>query len=65
MNLFISHVELRNEDSADLQEHTFQRRIEKVVVPLGEELTNLNIKYLKVWMYRLAIVHSPTHSLVS
>ncbi|KAG0720100.1 Fanconi anemia group M protein [Chionoecetes opilio] len=47
-NLFISHVDLRNEDSPDIKEYTFQRTIEKVVVPLGEELTSLKERYIKV-----------------
>ena len=37
-NLLISNIELRNEESADIVPYTFQRSIEKVVVPLGEEL---------------------------
>lgn len=47
-NLYISHVELRSEDSPDIQEYTFQRSIEKVVVPFGEELTSLRNRYLQV-----------------
>uniref|UniRef100_A0A0P4W5D2 Helicase ATP-binding domain-containing protein n=1 Tax=Scylla olivacea TaxID=85551 RepID=A0A0P4W5D2_SCYOL len=47
-NLCISHVELRSEDSPDIQDYTFQRSIEKVVVPFGEELTSLKNRYLKV-----------------
>ncbi|XP_063885046.1 Fanconi anemia group M protein-like isoform X2 [Scylla paramamosain] len=47
-NLCISHVELRSEDSPDIQDYTFQRSIEKVVVPFGEELTSFKNRYLKV-----------------
>ena len=38
-NLVISRIELRNEESPDIVPYTFQRKIEKVVVPLGEEIT--------------------------
>ncbi|MPC14409.1 Fanconi anemia group M [Portunus trituberculatus] len=47
-NLYISHVELRSEDSPDIQAYTFQRSVQKMVVPLGEELTTLKNRYLKV-----------------
>ncbi|XP_049526391.1 uncharacterized protein LOC119457781 [Dermacentor silvarum] len=47
-NLMISHVELRTEDSLDIQEFTQKRTIEKVVVPLGEEITELKNKFLGV-----------------
>ncbi|XP_075556227.1 FA complementation group M isoform X2 [Dermacentor variabilis] len=47
-NLMISHVELRTEGSLDIQEFTQKRTIEKVVVPLGEEITELKNKFLGV-----------------
>ncbi|XP_050036244.1 Fanconi anemia group M protein [Dermacentor andersoni] len=47
-NLMISHVELRTEESLDIQEFTQKRTIEKVVVPLGEEITELKNKFLGV-----------------
>ena len=34
----ISHIELRSEDSPDIVPYTFERKIEKVMVPLGDEL---------------------------
>ena len=49
-NLYISHMELRSEDSPDIQEYTFQRSIEKVVVELGAELTSLKERYQKVYV---------------
>lgn len=47
-NLMISHVELRTEESLDIQEFTQKRTIEKVVVPLGEEIGELKNKFLVV-----------------
>ncbi|KAL3246877.1 hypothetical protein MRX96_057384 [Rhipicephalus microplus] len=47
-NLMISHVELRTEDSLDIQAFTQKRTIEKVVVPLGEEIGELKNKFLGV-----------------
>jgi ERCC4-related helicase len=37
-NLLISRIELRSEESPDIVPYTFQRKVEKVVVPLGQEL---------------------------
>ncbi len=50
-NLLISHIELRNEDSPDIVPYTFQRKIEKVVVPLGVELKAVREKYLAILEY--------------
>lgn len=47
-NLLISHIELRTEDSIDIQAYRHERKIEKVVIPLGDELNNIKEKYLKV-----------------
>ena len=47
-NLLISHIELRSEDSIDIRPYTHERRLEKVVVPLGEELTSIKDQYLHV-----------------
>lgn len=47
-NLLISHIELRTEDSIDIQGYRHERKIEKVVIPLGDELNNIKEKYLKV-----------------
>ena len=53
-NLLISHVELRSEDSIDIQPYTHERKVQKVVVPLGQELTDIKTKYLQV---RLSFGH--------
>ncbi|XP_008307062.1 Fanconi anemia group M protein [Cynoglossus semilaevis] len=47
-NLLISHIELRSEESPDIQAHSHQRSVEKMVVPLGEALTAHQELYLQV-----------------
>ncbi|KAG7260018.1 hypothetical protein CRUP_029466 [Coryphaenoides rupestris] len=47
-NLLVSHIELRSEESPDIQAHSHQRSLEKVVVPLGETLTAHQARYLQV-----------------
>ncbi|XP_034087634.1 Fanconi anemia group M protein isoform X2 [Gymnodraco acuticeps] len=47
-NLLISHIELRSEESPDIQAHSHQRSVEKVVVPLGEALSAHQAHYLQV-----------------
>uniref|UniRef100_W5MZW2 ATP-dependent RNA helicase FANCM n=1 Tax=Lepisosteus oculatus TaxID=7918 RepID=W5MZW2_LEPOC len=47
-NLLISHIELRSEESPDIQPYSHQRSLEKVVVPLGEELARYQARYLLV-----------------
>ncbi|KAM7403196.1 hypothetical protein PAMA_003900 [Pampus argenteus] len=47
-NLLISHIELRSEESADIQAHSHQRSVEKLVVPLGEALAAQQARYLQV-----------------
>ncbi|XP_056151369.1 Fanconi anemia group M protein [Lampris incognitus] len=47
-NLLISHIELRSEESPDIQAHSHQRSLEKVVVPLGEALAEQQARYLQV-----------------
>ncbi|KAK0153378.1 Fanconi anemia group M protein [Merluccius polli] len=46
-NLLISHIELRSEESPDIQAHSHQRILEKVVVPLGETLSAHQARYLQ------------------
>ncbi|XP_035388629.1 Fanconi anemia group M protein isoform X2 [Electrophorus electricus] len=47
-NLLISHIELRSEESPDIQAHSHQRSLEKIVVPLGESLMGYHTRYLQV-----------------
>ncbi|KAI5610756.1 Fanconi anemia group M protein, partial [Silurus asotus] len=47
-NLLISHIELRSEESPDVQAHSHQRTLDKIVVPLGESLTGYQSRYIQV-----------------
>uniref|UniRef100_UPI00398EBD50 Fanconi anemia group M protein isoform X2 n=1 Tax=Pristiophorus japonicus TaxID=55135 RepID=UPI00398EBD50 len=47
-NLMISHLEVRSEDSMDIQPYSHQRHVEKFVVLLGTELIAMQSLYLQV-----------------
>ncbi|KAK2843130.1 hypothetical protein Q7C36_011345 [Tachysurus vachellii] len=47
-NLLISRIELRSEESPDVQAHSHQRSVQKIVVPLGDALTGYQSRYLQV-----------------
>lgn len=47
-NLLIGKVELRSEDSPDILPYSHERRVEKLVVPLGEELGAIQKMYIRV-----------------
>ncbi|KAG8449154.1 hypothetical protein GDO86_015998 [Hymenochirus boettgeri] len=47
-NLLISQIELRSEDSPDIQPYSHERQLEKIVVPLGNELEAVQKTYLRV-----------------
>ena len=47
-NLLLSHIELRSEDSFDIQPYTHQRRVELSVVPLEGEILLIKNAFLKV-----------------
>nr|XP_060611106.1 Fanconi anemia group M protein [Anolis sagrei ordinatus] len=47
-NLLISHIELCTEDSPDIQPYSHERRVEKMVVPLGKELAGVQAAYIRV-----------------
>ncbi|XP_062903151.1 Fanconi anemia group M protein isoform X2 [Mobula hypostoma] len=47
-NLMIAHLEVRSEDSVDVQPYSHQRHVEKFVIPLGPELTAIQSLYLEV-----------------
>ncbi|OCT68313.1 hypothetical protein XELAEV_18039612mg [Xenopus laevis] len=47
-NLLISQIELRSEDSSDIQPYSHARQLEKFVVPLGEELESVQKTYLQL-----------------
>ncbi|XP_078262838.1 Fanconi anemia group M protein isoform X2 [Rhinoraja longicauda] len=47
-NLMISRLEVRSEDSIDIQPYSHQRYVEKFVLPLGPELIAIQSLYLQV-----------------
>ncbi|CAH1790773.1 unnamed protein product [Owenia fusiformis] len=47
-NLLISCIELRTEDSLDIQPYTHERKVEKVVIRLDDELKAVKEQYMKV-----------------
>nr|XP_045010510.1 Fanconi anemia group M protein isoform X3 [Jaculus jaculus] len=47
-NLLIGQIELRSEDSPDILPYSHERRVEKHVVPLGEELAAIQKTYIQI-----------------
>ncbi|XP_045423849.1 Fanconi anemia group M protein [Lemur catta] len=47
-NLLIGQIELRSEDSPDILPYSHERRVEKLVVPLGEELAAIQKTYVQI-----------------
>ena len=47
-NLLLSHIELRSDDSFDIQPYTHQRKVELNVVPLEGEILLVKNAFLKV-----------------
>ena len=47
-NLQVSHIELRSEDSFDIQAYVHERKVEKEVVPIEGELLEVKTAFLKV-----------------
>nr|KAF6500041.1 FA complementation group M [Molossus molossus] len=47
-NLLIGQIELRSEDSPDILPYSHERRIEKFIVPLGEELAAIQKAYVQI-----------------
>ncbi|XP_033734152.1 Fanconi anemia group M protein-like [Pecten maximus] len=47
-NLLISHIEIRTEESIDIRQFSHERKVEKIVVPLGDELTEVKKAYIQV-----------------
>uniref|UniRef100_A0A2K5X797 FA complementation group M n=1 Tax=Macaca fascicularis TaxID=9541 RepID=A0A2K5X797_MACFA len=46
-NLLIGQIELRSEDSPDILAYSYERKIEKLIVPLGEELAAIQKTYIQ------------------
>ncbi|XP_032791668.2 Fanconi anemia group M protein homolog [Daphnia magna] len=49
VNLRISKIEVRNEDSPDIVPYCHSRKIDKVVVPLGPEITQVRDAFLNIF----------------
>ncbi|XP_015721384.1 Fanconi anemia group M protein isoform X2 [Coturnix japonica] len=47
-NLLIAQIELCTEDSPEIQPYSHERQVEKIVVPLGEELGGIQRDYIHV-----------------
>ncbi|KFP21016.1 Fanconi anemia group M protein, partial [Egretta garzetta] len=47
-NLLIAQIELCAEDSPEIQPYSHERQVEKIVVPLGEELVEIQNTYIRV-----------------
>ncbi|XP_009892224.1 PREDICTED: Fanconi anemia group M protein [Charadrius vociferus] len=47
-NLLIAQIELCAEDSPEIQPYSHERHVEKIVVPLGEELVEIQNAYIQV-----------------
>ncbi|XP_074439705.1 Fanconi anemia group M protein isoform X1 [Larus michahellis] len=47
-NLLIAQIELCAEDSPEIQPYSHERQVEKIVVPLGEELVEIQSAYIQV-----------------
>lgn len=47
-NLLIGQIELRSEDSPDILAYSYERKVEKLIVPLGEELAAIQKTYIQV-----------------
>ncbi|XP_029340595.1 Fanconi anemia group M protein isoform X2 [Mus caroli] len=47
-NLLIGKIELRSEESPDILPYSHERRVEKLVVPLGEELGAIQKTYIQI-----------------
>lgn len=50
-NMLVAHIELKTEESADIKPYTHERIVDKIVVPLGQELTAVREQYLRVNKY--------------
>ncbi|NWU67738.1 FANCM protein, partial [Pterocles burchelli] len=47
-NLLIAQIEMCAEDSPEIQPYSYERQVEKIVVPLGEELVEIQNAYIGV-----------------
>ena len=68
-NLCIAHIELRNEESTDILPYTHKRIVDKIVVPMDQDINSIKQKFLgvlEIYTKKLAMVkairkgHNPT-----
>ena len=68
-NLCIAHIELRNEESPDILPYTHKRIVDKIVVPMDQDINSIKQKFLgvlEIYTKKLAMVkairkgHNPT-----
>lgn len=68
-NLRISKLEVRDEDSPDIKPYTHSRNIDKVVVPLGPEVTQVRDTFIVMfskyveWLKNLGLINQSVGSL--
>ena len=53
-NLMVSHIELRSEESIDIQKYVHDRTVEKIVVPLSGEVKNAQQIFLEVIFHQFS-----------
>ena len=56
-SLQIGHIELRSDDSFDIQQYVHERKVEKIVVPLEGEILDIKNRFLKVCRYKFKCGH--------
>ena len=58
-NLQISHIELRSDESFDIQPYVHERMVEKVVVPLEGEILDIKNRFQMVRVTDLMVECCP------
>ncbi len=60
-NLQVGQIELRSEDSFDIQQYVHQRKVEKIVVPLEGEILDIKTNFLRVCVPSCLFTHSSAY----
>lgn len=63
-NLLIAQIEVCAEDSPEIQPYSHERQVEKIVVPLGEDVVGIQNAYIQV-SWDIALLFSGTKSSIS
>lgn len=56
-NLLISHIELRTEESKDIKQYSFDRQVDKIIVPDSKEIAAVKDRYVKVSSWVFSIIN--------